>query len=282
MKPAWVIAASYASLALISLVAWNTAQISVGALSVLPLLFIAYHCRLSVALGTAILMGIGLALLDYDVFGSGARIQIPPAAGAVVLSAALCGAVLTAEALRRASMQNVLLREHLQRARDAAGRDPLTGIANRMRFLEALSEAIAVSSGAPIAVIFGDLDGFKAVNDSVGHSTGDLVLRLAAERLLHAVRAKDLVARIGGDEFAILIQHLSDGIHRPIETIEAEFRDPFHVQGRSFSVGITLGASFAPADGVIPEELLRIADERMYRAKQAKRGGDAALAEPMS
>lgn len=271
MKPAWVIALSYAGLALIALTAWLTSQLYIGALAVLPLLFIAYHCRLWVALATALPTGVGLSLLDHDLFGSPARVVMPPTLDAVILSAALCGAVLTAEALRRAGMQNVLLQERLELARTQAEHDTLTGVANRLHFMETLAQAIRSSGGAQIAVLFADLDRFKAVNDTAGHTTGDEVLRLAADRLQHAVRSNDLVGRIGGDEFAILIRELGDGAHRPIETIEAEFRDPFQVRGRLFDVGITIGVSVSPQDSRDPEELLRIADERMYRAKAAKR-----------
>ena len=123
-------------------------------------------------------------------------------------------------------------------------------------------------------VLFADLDGFKDVNDRAGHIAGDRVLVLAAERLRHAIRTDDVLARIGGDEFAILIGRLHD--RSEAETlaskIESQFSDPFRVEGQEFHLGVTIGVSIAPQDGLDPHVLLGIADERMYRLKQGKRG----------
>ena len=273
MGRTWVLIVSYAALLAIGFAAWHTERLYIGALAVLPLLFIAYHSRPLIALGTALASGVVLSLLADNVIPTGERVVLPPGFDAVVLSAALFGAVLTAEALRRAGTQNALLRESLQRARRDAECDALTGIPNRRYFLKRLQTAVASARESSIAVLFADLDDFKIVNDTAGHTSGDRVLQLAAERLQHAVRSNDVVARIGGDEFAILIEHLpGDDTRAPVEKVEREFRDPFQIDRQSFTVGITVGVSVAPDDGREPELLLRIADERMYAAKQAKRG----------
>jgi diguanylate cyclase (GGDEF)-like protein len=122
------------------------------------------------------------------------------------------------------------------------------------------------------AVLFADLDGFKAINDSAGHAVGDTVLELAAERLEHALRSNDIIARIGGDEFAILID-VADRreAHEIIRHVERVMADPFRVGDRQFTLGVTLGASFYPDDGTDAKSLLRISDTRMYRGKAAKR-----------
>ena len=128
-----------------------------------------------------------------------------------------------------------------------------------------LHKAIVTKGDSQAGVLFCDLDGFKVVNDTAGHPAGDAVLRLAAERLQHAVR--------GGDEFAVLITPLQPGFDADAMAaqIELEFAQPFSVGGRSFNVGITIGCSIAPRDGTSAARLLKLADERMYRTKLEKR-----------
>lgn len=268
----WILVASYAGLVAIGFAAWHAERLYVGALAVLPLLFIGYHARLWIALTTAIPSAIVLAALDSDMVPRSGRVTLPEPVDAIVLMSALCGAVIAAEALRRASIQNERLRMNLQRAKRHAEKDALTGVANRRYFLRRLHKAIA-SREHQAGVLFCDLDNFKAVNDTAGHPAGDAVLRIAAERLQHAVRASDVVARIGGDEFAVLVAPLSPGSDADavMAQIEREFAQPFSVGGRSFDVGITIGCSIAPRDGTSPARLLELADERMYGKKEAKR-----------
>lgn len=272
MARPWIIAASYVALIAVTFAAWRTVGLHVGALAVLPLLFIGYHARFWIALATAIPAGIALTVLDSDISATAGRIVLARPADAAVLTCALCGAVIAAEALRRASIQNALLRANLVRARRHADRDALTGLANRRYFLRALHKTIVAQSTSQAGVLFCDLDSFKLVNDTAGHPAGDAVLRLAAERLQHAVREGDVIARIGGDEFAVLIAKLQPGFDADAVAmqIEAEFAQPFSVAGRTFQVGITIGCSVAPRDGMSPARLLELADERMYRAKLAK------------
>jgi diguanylate cyclase (GGDEF)-like protein len=169
-----------------------------------------------------------------------------------------------------------MLRVRLVTARREAESDPLTGIVNRAAFLRILEEAMQHSAeDAHIALLFCDLDGFKVVNDTHGHLAGDRLLQLAAGRLINAVRTIDTVARIGGDEFAILAQqmHHRDEATHMASNIERAFTDPFHSEHERYRIGITVGVSLYPDDGDDPDSLLRIADERMYNAKRAKRTG---------
>jgi diguanylate cyclase (GGDEF)-like protein len=197
-------------------------------------------------------------MLDRDLLPAASRITLPPAMDAVILSGTLCATVLIAERLHHARRQ--------------AEHDALTGIPNRGYFLRRLSERVA-SDSRPAAVLFADLDGFKAINDTAGHATGDVVLELAAQRLQRALRSKDVLARIGGDEFVILIDGLGNRneAHEIVKHIESAIAHPFHVADRQFMLGVTVGVSFYPDDATNGEALLRVSDARMYRKKAAKR-----------
>jgi diguanylate cyclase (GGDEF)-like protein len=266
--------ASYAALIATVIFAYLSSHAHVGIIAIIPLLFIAYYARLSVALVTAAFSGALLAFLDRDVFPGGAFVHISPAADALSFVLSLCVVVFVAERLRISSLQNTTLREHLQQALTQAERDSLTGVPNRAFFLQQLRACIrAMTANEHVGVLFADLDGFKAVNDRAGHIAGDRVLVHAAERLRHTIRTNDVLARLGGDEFVILIAHLHDRTEADAltEKIEAQFTDPFSVDNAEFRVGVTIGVSIAPQDGLDPNSLLRIADQRMYDRKEAKR-----------
>jgi diguanylate cyclase (GGDEF)-like protein len=168
-------------------------------------------------------------------------------------------------------------------ARDAAERlsrqalyDPLTGLPNRTLFVDRLERAIARSDRSQVgpAVMFLDLDGFKLVNDTVGHSGGDQLLQLVAERLGEAVRVGDTVARMGGDEFTVLCDSLADDEEAPSvaeRVIEALSR-PFTVGSREIRIGASVGISLAKSARDYPATLIREADIAMYQAKDAGRG----------
>lgn len=155
--------------------------------------------------------------------------------------------------------------------------DGLTGLLNRMAFHECLERALSRSrrTGQPLAVLFIDLDAFKAVNDRFGHATGDLVLREAASRLTEAVRETDTVARIGGDEFVVLLDTEVQAAtpRRVCERILQSLAAPFPLPGGPV---VTLGASIGvvchpPGDGHA-DRLLNLADQAMYDAKRAGKG----------
>jgi diguanylate cyclase (GGDEF)-like protein len=150
-----------------------------------------------------------------------------------------------------------------------AAHDALTGLANRRRFTEELAQRIRDRDGVS-TVIFGDLDGFKAVNDEHGHQAGDVVLQTVARRLAAEIRPEDLVARLGGDEFAVLCFGLAEqdagGLMDRLRAVVAE---PIEVGGATVTVGLSVGVADS-FDGQGLDDLLRTADARMYDDKAAR------------
>jgi diguanylate cyclase (GGDEF)-like protein len=169
----------------------------------------------------------------------------------------------------------------VDRLRHLAAFDAMTGLANRAQFQERLAER--AEAGALAALLLVDLDGFKQVNDGHGHMAGDACLREAAARLQVTCASADLVARIGGDEFAVLV-----GAGANLETIAelaraitAAMAEPFRLDGRSHTLGASVGIALAA--GAAPSDLFVKADTALYAAKSGGRGtfrifkGEAAL-----
>lgn len=178
--------------------------------------------------------------------------------GLVVVALILFGVALNA------------LRERHRRMRHQAFHDPLTGLPNRMQLDE-----LAMKEKTSYAVLFLDLDGFKGVNDSLGHASGDQLLQRVALRFRSCLGPRDTLARIGGDEFAILVPSLggravaADIAHRLIAAVA----EPFLIDGTPVAIGVSIGIAIHPADGVDVHTILQSADRAMYRAKVA--GGRA-------
>ncbi len=162
------------------------------------------------------------------------------------------------------------------READLAARDPLTGLWNRAGLRERLDEALARArrTGGAIAVLCVDLDRFKAVNDTLGHPTGDALLVKVAERLRSASRDSDIVARLGGDEFAIVQAETPQP--QGAETLAARLVDligrTYVVGGHMLNIGASIGVAVSPSDGEDADALLKHGDLALYRAKSDGRG----------
>ena len=192
--------------------------------------------------------------------------------------------------LAATAVRNVTLVDELRRSREAfahqAFHDPLTGLANRARLRDRLSRALSGPNRDGMALLVLDLDGFKRVNDSLGHASGDHLLREVAKRLLHATRGADLVSRLGGDEFAILLETARAEVDATVvaERVLNALRVPFTLGSAEAVVGTSIGIARPERrrDGVAPgsgddvetaiEAVMRDADLAMYRAKAAGKG----------
>ena len=155
-----------------------------------------------------------------------------------------------------------------------AQHDGLTGLPNRALLYEKLEAEIEMASReeSQLGVLYIDLDGFKQINDTHGHDAGDAVLQDAAKRMTRAVRRGDTVARIGGDEFVVLLPRLSrsEDAERIAAKIAEALREPIYVDRQRLAVGASSGIAIWPLDGDRPDSLLRFADAQMYGAKRRR------------
>jgi diguanylate cyclase (GGDEF)-like protein/PAS domain S-box-containing protein len=161
--------------------------------------------------------------------------------------------------------------------------DPLTGLANRALFYDRVSHALELGQreGRTVTVLFLDLDGFKQINDTMGHAEGDHLLRMVANRLRACARATDTVARLGGDEFAVLVEDtaVARSTERLIERIREQMAFPYTLATREVRISASIGSASTIGGDV--DEVLRHADVAMYAAKRAEKGGHRAFEREM-
>jgi diguanylate cyclase (GGDEF)-like protein len=165
---------------------------------------------------------------------------------------------------------------HLSELERRSNQDELTGLPNRYWIQQYLPKAIedARAGGRVLAVLFIDLDGFKTVNDALGHAAGDELLRTVGKRLKTAVRPQDHVVRLGGDEFVIVLEQAGDaaGVEHVVGRVLRAFRDSFHLQQRTHVLSASIGISLFPEHGDDAQTLLKNADIAMYSVKSEGKG----------
>ena len=204
----------------------------------------------------------------------------------VVLSAEVID--IDGEAHLIVPIMDITDRKHAEeRIQQLATRDPLTGLPNRLLLNDRLTLGInqAQRHGGSLALLFIDLDRFKYINDSLGHVIGDAFLRSVAERLSGIMRQGDTLARIGGDEFVVLLENIvamEDAAGQVARKILDCFAEPFSVEGHTLSCSCSIGISVFPSDATDPQMLIRDADTAMYNVKESERGSYRYFSEEMN
>jgi len=172
--------------------------------------------------------------------------------------------------------ENVLLTEAVVKARRFAYHDELTDLPNRHLLLDRFNLAVALAErhNQHVALLYLDLDRFKHVNDTLGHSVGDKLLQQVAQRLVTSIRASDTVCRYGGDEFVVLLSELdaTDGAVVVADNIRARLAAPYLIGGAQITVATSLGKAVYPVDAQAFGDLLHVADLAMYRDKARRPG----------
>ena len=168
------------------------------------------------------------------------------------------------------------IRQTQERLTHLANVDVLSGLPNRGRVRQLLGEALrgAASGNVPCAIMFLDLDGFKPVNDTFGHPKGDAVLRAVAKRLVDEVASNGTVGRMGGDEFAIVINDAQSRkkVEQLADRIIQAIKEPYMIDQTEIRIGVSIGCAFGPIDGATVDDLILKADLALYQAKDAGRG----------
>ncbi|AOX99373.1 EAL domain-containing protein [Jeongeupia sp. USM3] len=151
-----------------------------------------------------------------------------------------------------------------------ANHDALTQLRNRSAMHAALRQAAEHESAEPFALLFLDLDRFKAINDSLGHDVGDELLKVVSQRLRGSLKDGDITARLGGDEFTVLLRGMqsADDVAAVAERLLSRLGQPVLIQGHELFVTCSIGISLFPSDGLLPAQLIKNADVAMYRAKE--------------
>ena len=202
------------------------------------------------------------------------RAAIVGTGSAVLLACSIYFLIAATRQVRRLSKSEASLVQKSQQLTHMARYDALTGLANRARFMERANEAVARmrDHGESFSILMLDLDRFKNVNDLLGHSVGDSLLKIVAERLREITPDVDKVARFGGDEFAVLYQADVPQKDAAVELackIIAALTEPYELDGRKITIGTSVGITSAPRDGSDTDGLLKNADLALYKAKSA-------------
>ncbi len=226
------------------------------------------YCLSSIRFATFLNLGVGLAPVAILMLTSGHPPEIAAGTSLVIATLFLLRMVVQQHG------QVIDLLELQRQMRELAHTDPLTGLANRREFDMRLDQEIAAShNDSPFAMALLDLNGFKPVNDQYGHAVGDLLLCEIAERLRRVCGDHAVVARQGGDEFAILAPAGSPLLSTSLaDHILAALAAPYRIDGRPISVGASIGTAVWPDHGTTARQLFEVADSALYAAKAVDRG----------
>ncbi|PCI54824.1 MAG: histidine kinase [Gammaproteobacteria bacterium] len=154
--------------------------------------------------------------------------------------------------------------------------DSLTGLDNRYSLMKSLEHSLLRQhrENFTLAFLMLDLDGFKQINDSYGHPTGDILLKKVAEKLKNNFRKSDVIARVGGDEFSVILENISstESLKRLVNKILAQFREAFIIDNKSLTIGISIGIALSSSSGCTSEDMIKQADAALYQVKNSGKG----------
>jgi diguanylate cyclase (GGDEF)-like protein/PAS domain S-box-containing protein len=226
--------------------------------------------------------GVARYLAAGNVTALGKRVELPVVrkdGSSLTVELRITALEVKGHTIFSAFLHDISERKKIEAQREYETRhDVLTGLLNRRALIEMLpiAQARATRSGKALALLFIDLDGFKAINDSFGHDAGDTLLREIARRMPQAVRITDSVFRLAGDEFTVLLEEMTDtqhDAHAVAQKLIDRVSAPIDLDGASASVGASIGIAFyTPGQSMSAEDLLKQADHWMYEAKKAGRG----------
>lgn len=249
------------------------------ALVIVFIFFAASACASSLAsLPSAAILSlvVGLVPTSFAMFLSG-DVRLIALAANVIAVAVFQGRLIISQF--REMVRNLELQTELEAL---ANTDPLTGLYNRRAFSKVLDDRVAQGGSNEFSIAMLDLDGFKPVNDRFGHAAGDHVLKMLANRLRSACHADDHVARIGGDEFAIIFAHGrgARAIDQTIAAIGNGLAEPYLIDGRHVFVSASIGTACYPATADTGTALLKAADSALYIAKSGRDAAEGKAAKP--
>lgn len=250
----WSVAIGIPRADLVSELRYTLASLSLAVISLLALSLV-----LASFIGTRIGAAIAALIAPAHALGRGEPVRVPRLA---LREPDEVGAALSQTS------------EILQSALHRAHHDSLTGLANRTLFEESVQQALLLArrTGASLALLYVDLDGFKVVNDAFGHAAGDALLRIAAQRLKATLRESDIGARLGGDEFAVLLPNTgAEGAEKVALNLVEALALPYGLPQRVVHLSASIGMALYPQCASTADELLHRADEAMYEAKAAGR-----------
>jgi diguanylate cyclase (GGDEF)-like protein len=258
------------SLIVLWYVDWLLPNVHLGPLAALPLFLLGYRIGLWPTLSIAAAAAIGLAVADAD-YGGPKGIKLGDVAvDSAMLLVAFGIAAFAADRARRRDSEVARLQTRVARERNRAETDPVTQLPNRAYFEARLDQAsLARDRDVLTGIVVADIDNFKEINDRYGHRAGDLVLREVARRLKAVTRKSDIVARIGGDEFGLILRGTDsvEDVRRVCDKARIAFATPFVLGGDPLSIGLSVGYSIFPDEGDDLRSLVDLADRRMYDAK---------------
>jgi diguanylate cyclase (GGDEF)-like protein len=282
---------------MVTILAWNNSGLHDSAMLAYPalLMFASILGRRDLLLWMVAFVAVVVFTLALgNVYGWHVNVIAPPSLVdvldplGIMIATAVIVWVMSADlhqALRTAETENARVRESRKEIEFIATHDAVTGLANRILARNLLDHVIANAGRqrSMAGLLYLDLDDFKTVNDSLGHSAGDALLRMAGARLSGALRSSDTVCRLGGDEFLIILGELNQGSDAATaaRTVLGQFASPFIIEGLEVRSGCSIGIAVYPDDGSDFDTLLKNADTAMYRAKDEGRNAfrffDAAM-----